>query len=338
MMSAQDFQGLYAIIATPAKPGSNRLDATDTVDFVETERLINKLIDDGAEGLIVLGTTGECATLATPDFMAFAGCVAETVNRRVPTFVGATTLGGHETAARLKHVVDLGVEGTLLGLPMWQPLTTKMAVDYYKAVSEIFPDLAIMVYANARAFRYGFPLEFWAGIAKSAPTVTSAKMSRPTNLQEQIKVSEGRINFVPSDMVAPLFYEISPETTTAIWATAAGMNPAPSLALMSAIKSGDLTAIGDIAGAIAWANEPIASLVSNAELFASYNIQMEKTRINAAGYSVTGPVRPPYQDFPEDYAADARACAARWRDLCNILRRGSLAGETPWSAPAGVAG
>jgi dihydrodipicolinate synthase/N-acetylneuraminate lyase len=333
MMNAQDFRGLYAIIATPAKPGSDRLDAIDTVDLPETERLVNKLIDDGSSGLIVLGTTGECATLSEMDFRNFTGCVAETVKGRIPTFIGATALGGHEVARRLKHVTDLGVEGSLLGLPMWQPLTTQMAVHYYTQVAETFPDLAIMVYANVRAFRFSFPVEFWAEIAKSAPTVTSAKVSRATGLVEQIAATGGRINFMPSDMVVDQFLRLSPQTTTAAWATAAGMDPAPCVALMRAIAIGDGATTKDLVAAIAWANEPITPLVSNPELFASYNIQMEKTRINAAGYSSCGPTRPPYQDFPENHAADARTCAARWRQVCHALKSGD-AKERPWRAAA----
>ena len=33
MLRAQDLRGIYAIIPTPAKPGAERLDATDTVDL-----------------------------------------------------------------------------------------------------------------------------------------------------------------------------------------------------------------------------------------------------------------------------------------------------------------
>ena len=62
MLKAKDIVGMYAIIATPATPDASRLAATDTVDLQESERLINNLIRDGATGLIVLGTTGECAS------------------------------------------------------------------------------------------------------------------------------------------------------------------------------------------------------------------------------------------------------------------------------------
>lgn len=324
MMQAQDYQGMYAIIATPAKPDADRLDAVDTVDLDETERLIEALIRDGSSGLIVLGTTGECATLSEPDYDAFAACVLETVKRRVPTFVGSTALGGHQTVRRLKRLQELGADGTLLGLPMWQPATARMALQFYADVSAMFPKLAVMAYANARAFRFGFPQDFWAAVVKAAPTVTSAKYSRSEGLQSLIEATGGHINFVPSDMFVHEFHEISPETTTACWATAAGMGPLPSIALMKALKAGDAAATKTLVDAIAWANDPIMPLVLKPELFASYNIQVEKTRINASGYSNAGPTRPPYQDFPEEYAAPSREAGRRWSRISEIIQRGAL--------------
>lgn len=330
MIKAQDIRGMYAIIPTPAKPDAGRLDATDTVDLDETERLINALIRDGSTGLIALGTTGECATLSDPDYRAFVACVLETVNRRVPTFIGATALGGHEVARRLRFIGEQRADGALLGLPMWQPVTTRMAIDFFAQVSGAFPHLAVMAYANARAFRYTFPPEFWSALVQAAPTVTSAKFSRASGLPDLIKATGGQIHFMPSDMVVHEFHAAAPQTTTACWATAAGMNPTPSVALMKAIETGNQEAIKTLVAAIAWANEPIMPLVSNPELFAHYNIQMEKTRINSAGYSRCGPVRPPYHDFPEAHAEPARECGRRWEKLCQAYAGDFVFGHRPW--------
>ena len=307
---------MYAIIPTPAKPGANRLLATDTVDLVETERLINALIRDGASGLIVLGTTGECPTLSGTDYRTFAACVLETVNGRIPTFVGASAVGGHEVARRLKFLREQGCQGSLLGLPMWQPTTNRMAVDFYASVSDAFPDIAIMIYANARAFRFSFPHEFWAELVKVAPTVTSAKYSRVKGLREVIAATHRQINFLPNEMMVHEFYAVSPETTTACWATASAMNPTPAVALMEAIRLQNREAIDLLVAAIRWANGPVLPMIDDPDLFAHYNIQMEKCRINEAGYANCGPVRPPYEDFPAEHALAARECGRRWALLC----------------------
>lgn len=315
MLNAKDIKGFYAILPTPAKSNASRIDAVDTVDLNETERMVNALIEDGASGIIGLGTTGECATLSRPDYEAFVGCVTETVGRRIPVFLGTTALGAHEVASRMKFIRDCRADGTLLGPPMWQPLTTQSAVDFYRGMSECFSDVAIMVYANARAFRYTFPLEFWKEIARSAPTVVSAKLSRPKDLIELVTATEGRINIMPNEMTVQNFYALSPDTTTAFWATAAGMGPAALRELMNALNARNEDLIAQIAADIAWANEPVKPIFANPDIFAQTNIQVEKTRINAAGYCNAGPIRPPYDDLSEEYREASSACGKRWATL-----------------------
>jgi dihydrodipicolinate synthase/N-acetylneuraminate lyase len=316
MLSPSDLRGVYAIIPTPAKDGADRWDAVDTVDLAETERVVNRLIGDGVNGLMVLGTTGECATVTGQEYEAFADCVLATVRKRVPTFIGTTALGTHEVVRRTRFAAERGADGILLGLPMWQPLTIDMAVEYYRGISEAFPRLATMVYGNGRAFRFSFPPEFWSRVIEVAPTLMAAKYSRPKALLDALAASKGRVHFLPHDGAMSKFAELSPETTAACWSTAASMGPEPVLEQMRALLSKDVEALRSIAKDLAWAREPIAELTTDPDLFATYNIQMEKIRIQAAGYCKAGPIRPPYNIMPEPYAELARENARRWRQLC----------------------
>lgn len=314
MLTAQEFKGVYGILPTPAKAGADHWAATDTVDLDETARLTEKLIADGCSGLLALGTTGECATLTQAEFEAFTDCFLSTVNKRVPAFVGATTLGTHQTVQRMQFLRDRGADGTMLGLPMWQPCSEAQAVKYYASMSEAFPDMAIMVYANEQAFRFSFPASFWSAVAASAPTVTSAKVGSPVTYLERLEASNGKINFLPIDMLALAFAQQSPDTMTALWATAACMGPQPCLALMEAIESKDLDRAGQIAADLVWANETFIPDNSFDE-FNKYNLQLEKIRFNEAGYCNAGPIRPPYDVVPEEYSNNARECGRRWVEL-----------------------
>lgn len=322
MLAPTDLRGTYAIIPTPAKEGADSWDAEDTVDLAETERVVNRLIEDGVDGLIVLGTTGECATLTGGEFEAFVDCVLATVGKRIPSFVGTTALGTHEVVRRTRFAAERGADGILLGLPMWQPVTIDLAVEYYRGISEAFPDLAIMVYGNPRAFRFSFPPEFWSRVVEAAPTLMSAKYSRPNLLLDALEASKGRVNFLPNDGGVVKFAELSPETTTACWSTAASMGPEPVLELMRALLSKDEEALGRIGADLAWTREPIAELVRDAEVFAAHNIQIEKTRIHSAGYCKAGPIRPPYNILPDAYAECAKENARRWREVCEKYANG----------------
>jgi dihydrodipicolinate synthase/N-acetylneuraminate lyase len=312
MLTAENIAGLYAIIPTPALPGAEQLGATGTVDLESTTALVEGLIRDGADGLIALGTTGECATLSEDDYRIFAAHLLEVVDGRIPTFIGTSALGGHQVADRLRFLAERGAAGTLLGLPMWQPVSTTMAVKFFREVSEAFPDMAVMVYANQRAFRYSYPLEFWEGVVDQAPTVVAAKYSRPKDLAALLEVTRGRINIVPNESTAAGFFEASPETTTALWATAAAMGPAPVAALMRAIQANDALRVAAISADIRSANEPVAPIFGDPEIFATYNLQMEKARINAAGYCECGRCRPPYDELPDPYLQAAQECGRRW--------------------------
>jgi dihydrodipicolinate synthase/N-acetylneuraminate lyase len=293
---------------------------------VETERVVNRLIGDGVHGLIVLGTTGECATITGADYEAFVDCVLATVKRRIPTFIGTTALGTHEVVRRTRFAAERGADGILLGLPMWQPLTVDMAVEFYRGISETFPRLALMVYGNGRAFRFSFPPEFWRRVVEVAPTLMAAKYSRPKALLDSLAAAQGRVHFLPHDGGLAKFAELSPQTTTACWSTAASMGPEPVLEQMRALLANDGEALRRIATDLAWAREPIAEITSDPELFATYNIQLEKIRIETAGYCKAGPIRPPYNVMPEPYAERARENARRWRELCRKYAKALAAG------------
>jgi hypothetical protein len=60
-------------------------------------------------------------------------------------------------------------------------------------------------------------------------------------------------------------------------------------------------------------------LLTKPDVFASYNIQIEKIRIETAGYCRPGPIRPPYNVIPEPFAAAARECGRRWATLRNRM-------------------
>jgi trans-o-hydroxybenzylidenepyruvate hydratase-aldolase len=316
MLSAAEIRGLYAIMPSPAMPDSEAMDAVNTVDRAETARVVEQLIADGVDGLIALGTTGECATLTTTEYEDIVETVLSSVRGRVKTFIGTTALGAHEAVKRIRFARERGADGVLLGLPMWQPCTLEMATRYYISMSQLFPDVAIMVYANARAFRFNFSdPSFWKVLALQAPTVIAAKFSRPNDLLPVLAASNGRVHFLPHDDAVYAFSQLSPETTTACWSTSASMGPEPAREIIDAILSRDGERARAISDDIAWANEPCRSLSTNPELFASYNIQMEKTRINSAGYCNAGPTRPPYDVFPEELRLGAVECGVRWKQL-----------------------
>jgi len=313
LLKADQIKGCYGIICTPSTPGADHWSAVDTVDTAETSRLVGSLVDDGCTGVIALGTTGEVATLTESEFRVAAEAVVRGVAGRVPTIIGATALGTHQTIERLKFVQDLGATGTMLGLPMWQPCTEDMAVRFYAGIAEAFPDLTVMIYMNVRAFRFDFPVSFWERVVDVAPNVTCAKYGATPPLAELVEATRGRVKFLVNDMAVVEPAMALPDHIDTCWATAASMGPRPIVKLMDAVAARDWETAKAIDADIKWSIETF--FPPKREEFGLYNIQLEKLRMQGAGYCNPGPIRPPYDVVPEDYAAGALECGRRWKEL-----------------------
>jgi dihydrodipicolinate synthase/N-acetylneuraminate lyase len=231
----------------------------------------------------------------------------------VPTFIGATALGTHEIIKRIRFAKERGATGTLLGIPMWQPVTLEVAIDFYSTISKAFSDFAIMVYAHTRAFRFDFGVEFWRRITAEAPTVTSTKFSNRKILNESAAVTQGKVSFVFPVNRSYEVAQLAPEAPTACWVTSVG--PQPANALMKAILSGDRADSERIAKDIEWAFDPVHEIIQKKEIFDFYNIQLEKITMTSSGYCNAGPIRPPYNHIPEDYLARARESGRRLAEL-----------------------
>jgi hypothetical protein len=156
-------------------------------------------------------------------------------------------------------------------------------------------------------------VDFWEGISEKAPTVMSAKFSSKAILKQSVAASKGRVNFVPPVGLAYEFAQISPESQTTCWIPSVG--PQVAIALMDALAARNVERAKTVAADIAWANEPHHAITGSQEIFASYNIQLEKVLMAASGYCKTGPIRPPYDYMPEEFRQAASEGGQRYAKL-----------------------
>ncbi|WP_300011014.1 hypothetical protein [Pseudonocardia sp.] len=138
----------------------------------------------------------------------------------------------------------------------------------------------------------------------------------PAGLEQLLEATHGTVKFLGNELMVEEFYAVSPDAAQACWATSASMGPAPALAILQAAADHDVASISRLGADIAWAHEPLLGLLSDPAAFASYNIQLEKIRMETAGYCVPGPIRPPTRRCPRastrrpgSAAADGASCA-----------------------------
>lgn len=316
-LQASDIRGAWAIIPTPARRDAADWRSANTVDFDETARAVEALIAAGIDGILSLGTFGEGASLTWEEKRAFMAAVVETNRGRVPFFGGTTALATRETIFQTRAALDIGVDGTMLGLPMWCRTDLPTAVRFYRDVAEACPEAAICIYANVEAFKFDFPRAFWKQVCE-IPQVVAAKYLTIAQLFTDLQLTGGRIRFLTTDGDHYAAARIDPEQCVAFWSSGACCGPAPALRLRDEVRkaaaSGDWSEAKRLAAEVKAAIAPLFPKGDMAE-FAKYNIGLEKARIDAAGWMRAGPCRPPYHVVPEDYLAGARKAGAAWAQL-----------------------
>lgn len=317
LLTVGDIQGAWAIMPTPAKEGSQDWRMDNTVDVDESARVVDELVKSGVQGILTMGTLGECSTMTWDEKQSFMGAVIDSVNGRVPLFVGTTTMNTRDTIYQTKVASDMGADGTMLGIPMWCTPTMSVAVQFYKDVAEACPDMAICIYANNQAFKFGFPPPFWAQVAP-IPQVVTAKYAGIGSLVMDLNLTRGQIKFLPIDFDYYGAARVAPEFINAFWSSGAVCGPSVVTKLRDTVAaakaSGDWTEAkkvsDDIAGTFA-TFFPQGGL----EEFGMLNIGLEKERMNAAGWMKAGPMRPPYHALDDAKLEGGRIAGRKWAEL-----------------------
>lgn len=143
VLTLDEITGAWTMLPSPAIPSGSDWRETDTVDLAETVRATEGLVAAGIDGIMGMGTLGECCTMTRAERRAFMGAAIDTIAGRVPFIAGATSLSTRETIDMAREATDMGANGVLLGLPMWCPGDTATAVSYFRDVAEACPNTTI---------------------------------------------------------------------------------------------------------------------------------------------------------------------------------------------------
>lgn len=331
LINPQDIKGAWAIIPTPSTENASDWRADNTVDLGEAARVVDGLIEAGIDGILSMGTLGEAATLTHGEKLDYMRAIVEAARGRIPVFVGTTCLNTRDTIALTRKAYDLGADGTMLGIPMWCAPSVDVAVQFYRDVAEAVPDMNIAVYANPEAFKFDFPRSFWAQVA-DIPQVVTAKYIGIGTLLADLAAVKGKIKLLPIDFDYYAAARLD-DGIDAFWSSGAVCHPLVTTTLRDIVgqarESGEWAEAKALQARLGPTAAPLFPNGSFKE-FSTYNIGLEKARMDAAGWMRAGPVRPPYHLVPEPFLAGARASGTMWADLGRALeneRSGRVAME-----------
>ncbi len=121
-------KGTGVAIVTPFRKDSS-------IDFLSLEKLINHLLNNGVDYLVVLGTTGEAATLNYDEKKAVLNFVIDTVNKKVPIVAGFGGNNTSEIVSSIKHYNFNGIDAILSVAPYYNKPGQKGLYNHYKAIA-----------------------------------------------------------------------------------------------------------------------------------------------------------------------------------------------------------
>ncbi len=122
------FKGAIVAIVTPFKNGR--------VDEEKLRELIEFQIENGTDGIVPCGTTGESPTLSHEEHDRVIEITVDAVKKRVPVIAGTGSNSTAEALRLTEHAREVGADGALMVCPYYNRPTQEGLYQHYKTVAE----------------------------------------------------------------------------------------------------------------------------------------------------------------------------------------------------------
>ncbi|WP_156289116.1 4-hydroxy-tetrahydrodipicolinate synthase [Oceanobacillus salinisoli] len=120
-------------------------DGNGKIDYKQTGLLIDYLLENGSDGFIVGGTTGESPTLTTEEKLELFRFTVNAVNKRVPVIAGTGSYSTADSIALTKKAEAIGVDGILLVAPYYNKPNQEGIYQHFSAIAKE-TSLPVMLY------------------------------------------------------------------------------------------------------------------------------------------------------------------------------------------------
>lgn len=137
-MARNIFKGLGIALVTP-------FTADGEVDYKAIVRLVEYQIQNGADFLCILATTGETPCLSTEEKENIKKLVVDTNRGRLPILMGCGGNNTHAVVEELKTADWTGIDGVLSVCPYYNKPSQEGLYQHFKAIAEASP-LPVVLY------------------------------------------------------------------------------------------------------------------------------------------------------------------------------------------------
>lgn len=148
-----------------------------SIDLDATQRVQSALVDDGVDGLIILGTCGENNSLEPQEKRQVLKGAVEAVAGRVPIIAGVSEFTTERAAAYVRDAEQLGADAIMLLPAMVYVPTPQELQAHFRTVANA-TSLPIMLYNNPPAYRVGVDFETLEALS-DVSNIVAIKESAP---------------------------------------------------------------------------------------------------------------------------------------------------------------
>lgn len=131
------FRGSFVAIVTPFRDGK--------VDVEALKRLIDWHIEQGTNGIVPVGTTGESPTVSHEEHEQIVTLTVNHVAGRARVIAGAGSNNTIEAIRFVRHAADVGADAALVVTPYYNKPNQRMLIEHYRTLHDA-ADIPIFIY------------------------------------------------------------------------------------------------------------------------------------------------------------------------------------------------
>jgi 4-hydroxy-tetrahydrodipicolinate synthase len=176
------------------------------VDLQAFRSLAAYLVENGSDGLVVTGTTGESPTLSDDERFALYEAAVDEVGDRATVIAGTGTYSTDHSVHLTGRAHELGVHGFLVVTPYYNKPPVRGIVEHFRAIDSV-TDRSIIAYNIPSRVVLNLETEAIAQLA-DIPSVTAVKQANPDIDQARAIVDLGLDLYAGDDDLVFPFLEV----------------------------------------------------------------------------------------------------------------------------------
>jgi 4-hydroxy-tetrahydrodipicolinate synthase len=181
-------------------------DADGAVDYERYRELCAFLVENGSDGVVVSGTTGESPTLSDDERVELLRAAIDAIGDRATVLAGTGTNSTTHSIHLTEEAHEAGADGFLVVTPYYNKPPPRGIVEHFKAVAAA-SDRPVMVYNIPSRVVINVEPETMAQLAE-IPNVTSVKQANDDLEQARRIVELGLDLYAGDDNIVYPFLEL----------------------------------------------------------------------------------------------------------------------------------